>query len=128
MKVIRVLPVAALVLLVAACGLDPGAVALAESACQTLEQVQDEPFDPTQLAAYNDWFNAKQSDMNTVAVGGGSADYEAALRGSADLWSRPSRWSTRTTRARRSGSRRPVLDGTHEKPDPDSPRIPRRMR
>ena len=80
MKVIRVLPVAALIVLVAACGLDPEAVAMAGSACQTLEQVQDEPFDPTQLAAYNDWFNANQSDMNSVAVGGGSADYEAALR------------------------------------------------
>jgi hypothetical protein len=46
-----------LLLLVAACGLDQEAVALAESACSTLEEVQDEPFDPTQLAAYNDWLD-----------------------------------------------------------------------
>jgi hypothetical protein len=69
-----------LLLLVTACGLDPEAVALAESACDTLEEVQEEPFDPTQLAAYNDWLVANQSEMNSVAVGGGSADYEAALR------------------------------------------------
>ncbi len=69
-----------LLLLVAACGLDPGAVDLAESACSTFEEVQDEPFDPTQLAAYNDWLDANESEMNSVAVGGGSADYEAALR------------------------------------------------
>jgi hypothetical protein len=69
-----------LLLLVAACGLDPEAVALAESACGTLEEVQEEPFDPTQLAAYNDWLVANESEMNSVAVGGGSADYEAALR------------------------------------------------
>ena len=69
-----------LLLLVAACGLDQEAVTLAESACSTLEEVQDEPFDPTQLAAYNDWLDANESEMNSVAVGGGSADYEAALR------------------------------------------------
>ena len=80
MKVIRLVPMAAVMLLVAACGLDPEAVAMAESACQTLEQVQDEPFDPTQLAAYNDWFGANESELNSVAVFGGSADYEAALR------------------------------------------------
>ena len=80
MKVIRVIPVAVPLLLVAACGLDSEAVALAESACQTLEQVQDDPFDPTQLDAYNDWFDAHQSEMSSVAVFGGSADYESALR------------------------------------------------
>jgi len=69
-----------LLLLVTACGLDAEAVALAESACRTLEEVQDEPFDPTQLAAYNDWLDANQSEINSVAVVGGSADYEAALR------------------------------------------------
>jgi hypothetical protein len=69
-----------LLLLVAACGLDPEAVALADNACRTLEEVQDEPFDPIQLAAYNDWLVANQSEMDSVAVGGGSADYEAALR------------------------------------------------
>jgi hypothetical protein len=72
---------AALVLIVvAARGLDPKAVALAEGACQTLEQVQNEPFDPTQLAAYDDWFDAPRSEMNSVAAFGGGADYEAALR------------------------------------------------
>jgi phytoene/squalene synthetase len=69
-----------LLLLVAACGLDADAVALAEGACRTLEDVQDEPFDPDQLAAYNEWMEANESEMNSVAVGGGSADYEAALR------------------------------------------------
>jgi hypothetical protein len=69
-----------LVFLLAACGDDPQAVALAESACAVLEDVQDESFDPTQLAAYNEWFQAHESELNSLAIGGGSADYEAALQ------------------------------------------------
>jgi phytoene/squalene synthetase len=79
MSVIRAAMIGVL-LLVAACGLDSEAVALAESACRTLEDVQDEPFDPTQLAAFNDWLDANEAEMDSVAVGGGSADYERALR------------------------------------------------
>jgi hypothetical protein len=69
-----------LLLLLAACGSDAEAIALAESACATLEEVQDESFDPTQLAAYNEWFEANESDLNSIAVTGGSADYERSLR------------------------------------------------
>jgi hypothetical protein len=69
-----------LLFLLVACGLDPQAISLAESACTTLEQVQDEAFDPTQLAAYNEWFEAHESELNSIAIGGGSADYETALR------------------------------------------------
>ncbi|HWL49915.1 MAG TPA: hypothetical protein VNT92_08555 [Acidimicrobiia bacterium] len=77
MRAIRVI-VAAVPLLVIACGPDPEVTALAQSACQTLEQVQGES-EPDQLAAYNDWFDANQSEINSVAMFGGSADYEAAL-------------------------------------------------
>ena len=69
-----------LVLLLAACGPDAETVALAESACATLEEVQHESFDPTQLAAYNAWFEANESDLNSIAVYGGSADYERSLQ------------------------------------------------
>jgi hypothetical protein len=74
------LTLGSLVLLLAACGPDAEAVALAESACATLEEVQDESFDPTQLAAYEAWFEANESDLNSIAVVGGSADYEQSLR------------------------------------------------
>jgi hypothetical protein len=69
-----------LVLLIAACGPDAETAALAQSACAALEDVQDEPFDPTQLAAYEAWFDANESDLNSIAVFGGSADYEQSLQ------------------------------------------------
>jgi hypothetical protein len=47
MNAIRATTAALVLIVVASCGLDPKAVALAEGACQTLEQVQNEPFDPT---------------------------------------------------------------------------------
>jgi hypothetical protein len=45
-----------------------------------VEEVQDESFDPNQLDAYNAWFEANESDLNSIAVFGGSADYERSLR------------------------------------------------
>lgn len=67
-------------LLFAACGPDAETVELAQSACAALEEVQGESFDPTQLAAYNEWFDAHESDLSSIAVFGGSADYERALQ------------------------------------------------
>jgi hypothetical protein len=69
-----------LVLLISACGPDAETVALAQSACAALEEVQDEPFDPTQLAAYETWFDANESGLNSIATFGGSADYEQSLQ------------------------------------------------
>jgi hypothetical protein len=68
-----------LIMVAALCSRSEGVI-LSESACQTLEQVRNEPFHPTQLAAYDDWFDAPRSEMNFVAVFGGLGDYEAALR------------------------------------------------
>ena len=69
-----------LLFLLVACGPDAETIELADSACAALEAVQDESFDPTQLDAYNSWFAANESELNSSAVFGGSADYEQSLQ------------------------------------------------